>query len=295
MARSSDLIYNQMITYLQATYGQVGQPFYHLFNDINGNPLTLSKTNFVAMILEVNSYNDAVFEQLLDQYQLVIQELISAGTPNTYAWIQQAVLNFQYSASVPQIAVLNMTTLVPGYAILNPALRIITQCAVVPNTALPGSILIKCAVGGTPLTTPQVAALNSYLLTIMPPIHWTVISVNPDLLMTGATIYYNGQYNLTFITTNVVAAINNYLSSLPFNGTVILSDLVKAVKSVQGVNDFVLQQVEARADATSSTLANKLVDNFKENSRSYSTFAGQIIPDTQSGRTLADTLVFNIG
>ena len=284
-----------MITYLQATYGQVGEPFYYLFNDINGNPLTLSKTNFVAMILEVNSYNDAVFEQLLDQYQITIQGLIDAGTPNTYAWIQQAVLNFQYSASVPQIATLDTTTLIPSYAVVNPALRIITQCAVVPNTALPGSILIKCSVGGTPLSSPQLASLNSYLLTIMPPIHWTVISVLPDLFMCGADVYYNGQYNLTFITTNVENAINNYLSSLPFNGTVVLSDLEKAVKAIAGVSDFVLRQIEAYGSNTTSVNAVKLVNAYTLIKRNYSTYSGQVIIDTNTGRTLADTLIFNIG
>src|ERR1700751_244617 len=295
MARSSDLIYNQMIAYLQATYGQVGQPFYHLFNDVNGNPLTPSKTNFVAMILEVNSYNDAVFEQLLDQYQITIQGLIDAGTPNTYAWVQKTVLNFQYSASVPQIATLDPVTLIPFYPVVNTSLRIINECAVVPNTALPGSIIIKCSISGTPLSSPQLAALNSYLLTVMPPIHWTVISVLPDFLMCGADVYYNGQYNLTFITTNVFAAINGYLSSLPFNGTVVLSDLEKIVKAVPGVNDFVFRQVEARGTSIVPASAIKLVNNYTLVKRNYPTQSGQIIIDTYSGRDLASTVNFNIG
>jgi hypothetical protein len=293
MARSSAQISAALMNYLQTTYGQVNQPFYNYFNDINGNPITPSNTAFLTMVIDVVSWGDNLFEQLLDQYQLDVEAAIAAGVPETSDWIKQQVLNFQYSATTPQI--LQFTNLVPAYPSILPALRIVTQCAITTDPTIPAAYVVKCKASGSVLTTPQITALSSYLDILMPPgLHFAILTAPDDFIMIGATIYYDGQYALTSVQTNVQNAITTYLSSLPFNGVVDLSDLMVLIKSVSGVKDITWSQVEARAYNVVVGSATKLVNASTMLQRNYATYSGSVIPDTATGRDLASTLVYSI-
>lgn len=233
------------------------------------------------------------FEQLLDIYQSTIEAKMIEAPAGTNAWLRSRVLLFQYDAVTPQYIQFNNTNYSFYYDVPNTALCIVTSCAVITN---PNKVvLVKVAKGGStpvPLSSLEKAALTTYLDYInFAGVYFELISADADFIMVGADIYYDGQF-ASVIVQNVKDAINNYVQNLPFNGLIVLSKLEDAIQSVQGVNDVVFSNVEARPNATIPANAFKLVSAYDVLLRNYSTFAGYSITDTATGRTLDDTLNF---
>ena len=240
-------------------------------------------TRLVATII-------AFFEQMLDVFKSEIETIVSVGAPSTPQWIQDRVFKFQYDAINPQI--LEIIDLVPQYPSINTDLQIVTRCSVKTNFS--NNVNVKVAKGTTPepLDVSELSALQRYLTIIgVAGINYQAQSLYSDKLMVNASIYYNGQYS-AIISDNVQLAITNYLSNIPFDGQVIISDLEGAIKAVAGVNDVVLNEVYARAHVTLYVDATKLVTESQLLLRNWNTIAGYIVPETELTHTLADTLTY---
>lgn len=234
-----------------------------------------------------------LLEQLLDLYRVNVEAIAASAAPSTAAWLQKQIFNWQYSASNPQV--IQFTNFAPVYPIVDSTLRIVSRCSV--TTTLSGKVLIKVATGSTPgpLSAPQIAALNAY---VNPPnglgvtgIIYVVSSLSADQLYVSAQIFYQGQYS-SVIQVNVIAAINNYLANIPFNGNLKISDLEGAIKAVEGVNDVILTDVKARPDSLPLASATALVSGADVLARLWVTVAGYVISETTAANTLADTLIF---
>ena len=110
--------------------------------------------------------------------------------------------------------------------------------------------------------------------------------------MPGYDIYYDGSY-WAVISASVQLALTTYFASFDgdnFNGTLKLSTLETVLLSVPGVKDVVARQVEIRPASVSPTGATQLVNDYQTLFRQYGTYAGYIVADTASGRTLNDVL-----
>lgn len=235
----------------------------------------------------------AMLEQLIDIFKLSVETTAAAAAPASYSWLQAQVFQFQYSAVLPQIV--QFINFAPSYPIVDPTLQIITRCSI--TTSLSNSVLIKVAKGVTPgpLSSPEIIALTAY---INPPfgigvagINYVVSSKNSDKLYVQATIFYQGTYS-SVIQLNVINAINTFLSTLPFNGQMKISDLESAIRTVAGVNDIQFANVSARADAVSFGSGTFLVQSGNELSRLWATDSGYIVNETTAGQDLANTLSF---
>lgn len=313
MARSQQNIYNQMT----ANYTTVMQSTFNV--TVNQNiflPANWSMYNLIGLIFWIVAGGMAIFEQIFDNYTSGIEALISVASPGTALWIQNMCINvFQYSATTPQILQFDITgtTVSPYYPTVNTALRIVTQCAVVPGIF--GTTIIKVATGGsnpvplTPGTGGQLIALQAFLNLITDPGIQIIASSNqPDKLFLMATINYNGQYS-AIISSTVIAAINAYLTSIPTTGIVApsspvgvmrLTDLIMAVRAIPGVIDFELENVNARIDAnplvlgtynmvsTNSAATPPTFDWEMNEWQSGLNGAGYIIPENQSGFSFTD-------
>lgn len=232
----------------------------------------------------------ALFEQLLDIFKSEVETTVSLSAPQTPQWLQNKVFAFQYDATTPQIV--QLINLVPQYPTVNADLRIVTRCSV--KSTVNNVVLIKVAKSEPPqaLTSGELSALQSYVDIIgVAGINYTVTSSTSDKLFVDANIFYNGMYT-TGIQDTVIAAIENYLANIPFDGVLKVSDLEAAIKSVTGVNDVVLNNVRARDNATTLSNAQYLVQNTAIVGRTWATVAGYIVGETTSGNTLADTLTF---
>lgn len=229
-------------------------------------------------------------EQLLDIFTANNEAIAAAATPATPAWIAKKVLEFQYSATNPQV--IQLIDLVPTYPVIATELRIITRCSVV--TTLSNQVKIKVAKGTTPtaLSADELSALQDYVNTIgVAGVTYLVESSEADKLFVGGDIYYAGQYSAV-IAANVITAIESYLATIPFNGTLKISDLEKTIRNVTGANDVVLRNIAARRDTDVFADATFLVQDNTLVSRLWQTVSGYIIGETTSGDTLTDSLNF---
>lgn len=231
----------------------------------------------------------ATEEQLMDVFKAEIEALAADVPPGTPSWVQSQVFLFQYDPNNPQVV--QLVNLMPQYPQTITADQIITRCSV--TTDLSGNVTIKVAKQSPPvaLVASELSALQDYINTIgFAGITYTCTTANADQLYLSATIYYKGQYSAV-IQANVIAAMNSFLSSIPFNGDMQVSDIEGAIKAVAGVVDVVLVNVGARQDSDPLNTSN-LVSNSQWVNRLWNTISGYIIGETSSGNDFASTLNF---
>ncbi len=229
-------------------------------------------------------------EQLIDIFTANVESIAAKAAPATPAWLQDQIFKFQYSATNPQV--IQLIDFAPAYPVPDTTLQIITRCSVTTN--LSNSVIIKVAKGDTPgpLTSDELSALQDYINTIgIAGVVYTATSNDSDKLYVQANVYYKGQYSAV-IQANVIAAIESFLSAIPFNGQAKVTDLENAIRNVDGVNDVVLVNVKARANSTAFASGSYLVQNQQVIGRLWNTVAGYIVGETDSGNTLADSLNF---
>lgn len=295
MARTISVIQNSIIANLVNAASLVG---------VTITPSEWSQYDYRQLISYVIAVAIATTEQLWDAFISLIEGKIAQAAPQTGAWFKAQMLKFQFSATDPQIIQFNETEFYPYYTTVNTALQVIKYCSVVGTSF--GRTIIKVAaqVGGVPVDLDtafpsSLAAAQSYADTIaIPGIAYVVQSGNSDKLYIAATIYYQGAYS-AIIQTNVITAIETYLSNIPFDGVVLVSNLELTIKAVAGVNDVILTNVQARPDATAYGSGTNLVVGVDGDSptgnwiqRSWATVAGYIVPETTATHTLADSLYF---
>lgn len=237
--------------------------------------------------------SQAFMEQRFGVLQTEIETTVASAIPGTPAWIQAQVLKFQ-SGNVVQVD----TDFTFNYP--DPQLpEIITSCAVVVSTS--GSISIKVAKGGTtpvPLSAGELIELSAYLDSILPAGQVPyIISTDADTLQIGSVanptiVYYNGQYNST-IQANVIAALESFMTLLPFNGLIKISTIEDVILAVPGVVDVELSAVIATPDGGSPVVLISDASDPVFLARSYQTYAGYV---TNSGSPddFASTITFEV-
>jgi hypothetical protein len=231
-----------------------------------------------------------LLEQIIDTFTTANELKISQGIPATASWINSKVLEFQYSATNPQIV--QLVNFTPVYPVIDKSLRIITRCSVV--TTLSSQVIVKVAKNDPPvaLTSTELSSLQSYINQIgVIGVNYNCQSLTSDKLYIDAEVYFDGQYS-TVIQARVISAINTFLSTLSFNGILKVSDIELAVRDVVGVNDILLKNVKMRSDVTPFTGGTFLIQNNTVISRIYPTVSGYIVGETTTGNTFADKLTF---
>lgn len=229
-------------------------------------------------------------ETLWDVFKSDLEADIADAPIGTDKWVQAQAYKFQYDAITPQIITLN--NFVPSYTTVDTTKQIITRASV---KTLPARIVsVKVAKQEPPiaLTPTELTSFKGYLDEIsFAGVQYNTVSYSPDNLMIGATVYYNGQYSST-ITADTISAINTYLQEIPFDGVVRISKIEDAIQGVNGVTDVILNNVAIRADSTPFSATTYMVQNNTEIYNKYNMYAGYAVPETTTGYTLTDTLVF---
>ena len=281
MARTIAVIQQQMLDSIAA-------------DPVLGPALTsTSKRAIYTLFTFIMAVAISIHEQLMDIFTSNVETIAATAAPATPAWLQAQIFKFQYSDVNPQI--IQFINGAPTYPVVDPTLRIITQCSVTTTAA--NIVQIKCAVGTPPgsFASPQIDALKAY---VNPPfgigiagVTYKITSAPADNLYIAAKIYFSGSY-APVIQATVIAAINLFLSTIPFNGVMKLSDLELAIKSVPGVTDVFFINVQARAFDTTFGSGTSLVAAQIEVARLWDTVSGYIIQETTAGQTFANSLNF---
>lgn len=260
----------------------------------NANP-TLSTLTSTSQTAKWNLYYFivasciAIFEQLQDIFKTELETIASTAAPSTPQWTRNKVLAFQTG----DVAELNTNTFVIEYPTINTANQILTRCAVV--TAPNRTVLIKVAKSDppTPVSSGELAELQSYVETFNPAgIAFTLINDDSDKMEVAATVYYNGQYSAV-ISTNVEAALNNYMANLPFNGVISTQAVVDAIQAVEGVISVSLARILVRRNTVAYGLGVTLYNlSGGVDVVQYQTISGYVEEETTATHTFADTLSY---
>jgi hypothetical protein len=250
-----------------------------------------SQVSLFNLFIDVVSMAIFTFEVILDQLKSDIQAIADAAVSGNNKWVQNQMFLFQYGD------VVQLINFVPTYSPVDPTHRLITQCAVKDRGN--GIIDVKVAKGSTPpfspLAAPELAALKDYYFGTATTegvgfagVNTNFITLDPDRLWVNGDIYFLGQYVEATVKTEVITAINNFLSSFSgeaFNGRVFMIKLIDAIQQVPGVSRVYLNGIKARAAAIPYSSATSIdIQGF------YDTVAGHIISEDESGQTLNDTL-----
>lgn len=229
-------------------------------------------------------------EKLWDLFKVELETIVDNAPVGTDSWVQAQALKFQYSATDPQVV--SLVNFVPSYSVVDTDLQIITRCSV---KTLPNRIVsIKVAKSDPPseLTATELSSFKGYLDDIsFAGVQYNAVSLTSDKLYLDAEIFYNGQYS-TVISDNVIAAVNDYLANIPFDGYVRVSALYDAIQNVAGVTDVIINDMAIRADATAFGSKTYLVQNNTTIYNKYPTFAGYVVEETTGSNTFVDKLTF---
>lgn len=231
-------------------------------------------------------------EQKFDIFKEELELIALRAVPGTAQWMQRQVLNFQYSATIPQVVILK--DFYPTYDPVLPELRIIKRCSV--KQQADRVVLVKVAtvdsIGNLiPVPTVPFNSLKGYLSKIQfVGTKVTLLTKNADRVYLQLDIYYDGEYVESTVKTNVILAVENYLATLPFNDVFSNSSLEDAIQKVAGVKDVVLKNVVTRQDTVLITDPGtvKLVQNYLEVKKDYETSAGYMIREDTATYKLED-------
>jgi len=250
------------------------------------------KTGIAESFARIHAKAASIVSLAFSSFMNEVNQVLINNTPGTTRWISIIIKKFQYGDALKE----DMATLMPFYSIVNPSKRIITNCSAVTNEN--GKIIIKIAKGTDvlePLTMDELDAAKDYYSAFAPAgIITEFVSKRSDKLYLKAQIFYKGQYAGT-IQEDVKIKIKQFLETLPFDGTLIISALEESIKSVTGVVDLVLKDVWAREDSTPIANATKLISDYTQNIqgsvilRNWQTHAGYMSPESTTGYTLLDT------
>lgn len=259
---------------------------------------SISKVALWNVLFYVPALMIQLFEQLLDIFKKEIEDTVSNNYVGTPKWIRLKSLEFQYSATVPQIVEINSETYKIAYPVVDTSLRIITR--VTADTDLNREVNIKIAKSEPPvqLSGPEETAYLDYLKEInVAGVEYNVINAVSDKLYLDAEIFYNGQY-ISVISDTVEAALNDYLAKIAFqdnnDGKIQVIEIAKAIKSVPGVIDLKIKDIWLRPHTTPLVNAFKLVDNYSVVIISSIPYSGYVVEETTASNTWADKLTYTI-
>ena len=263
--------------------------------DLNGLT-SVSQSALWRLIMFVCASAINEFETLKESFLQEIKDTAKVAISGTSEWWQSEVLKFQYDETPGNEQVVQeLEPGIVGYPITDSALQVVSRASVTEQSNR--RLLIKVAVGEDdnlgPASAAQIIAIQDYSNKV----GWTGIpterrSEEADRLRIDAKIYFSGQFVELNVKTNVILAIQAYLASISvdkFDGTIVVSALIDAIQSVDGVNDVDSQGFSA--------LLRKFTDLPGDNgnilvNRRQETFAGYVVTEDETGVTLEDTLTF---
>lgn len=228
MARTIEQIQGAMITQIAA------DPNLAALN-------STSKVSIYRLFTFVVAFAIWALESLFDTHKKEVEDIIEAKFPHRPSWYRTKALEFQYGYDLIADSDKYDNTLLTDEQIENS--RIIKYSAVTKNA---GRLLIKIAkeTGSvlSPLSAGEKEAFGAYVDEITDcGVVYTVINNQPDQLLLTLQIFCDplvlNASGMSILNGNypVQEAILQYMKELPFNGELVLFDLERKIKEVDGV------------------------------------------------------------
>lgn len=228
MARSIEVIANEMFTQITADPNLAG---------LNST----SKVSIYRLFVFVVAFSIWVLETLFDTHKKEVESIIEEKFPHRPSWYRTKAKAFQYGYDLIEDSDKYDNTGLTDEQI--EASKIVKYSAVTKNG---GQLLIKIASenGGVlaPITAPQKVSFDAYIEEITDcGVKYVVINNLPDILLLNLQIFRDplvldeSGMNILSGKYPVQDAILEYMKELPFNGELVLFELERKLKAVEGV------------------------------------------------------------
>lgn len=180
------------------------------------------------------------YEVLMDKLRAEVEEIRDASVPGTVEWYRLKAFDWQNGHPVILVAGR------PGYAVDDPASRIVARSAVLELPT--GGLIVKVAKassgGLSALNSTELASIVGYYREI----HFAgtpvaVLSQNADVLKITGTVYHDGTLAASDVSAAIDVAIKNYLAARPFNGRIRYAEIMAEIMAVAGVSDLLAMAV----------------------------------------------------
>lgn len=189
--------------------------------------------------LWINVVSNAIFgmEQIFAKDQANLIDLTERRRYGTVNWYASECLKFQLGDQL----IFNSTTGQFYYAEIDESLQIIKRSAVIEDSTS-GELIIKVAKQIAselaPLETIERLAFKSYIEEIkVAGTNITVISFAPDTINISAGVFYDGNILLADLQATILSTLNDFKVNAPFNGVVLVNDIIEALRSIDGIDD----------------------------------------------------------
>ena len=201
-----------------------------------------SKLSFENILFDIISYSIWLLEQLFDTHKKELNEIIEAKMPHRPSWYRTKAKAFQYGHDLIFDSDKYDNTGFSDEQIEQS--KIVKYSAVTKNG---GQLLIKIATENdgvlSPITAEQKISFDAYIDEIADcGVKYVVVNNQPDILLLTMQIFIdplvlNAQgMNILTGKYTVQDAILQYMKELPFNGEIVLFELERKIKEVEGVN-----------------------------------------------------------
>ncbi len=219
-------------------------------------------------------------EVLFDRLRAEVDQIIARAPIGTAAWFCDRAKEWQPGTPLALVGGR------PGYAVVDPAARLITQASAREDTS--ARLVVKVAKGDAltgalePLSEEEAREAFAYLDRIRPAgIRLSLASRAADRLRLAGAVHYDPLLDPAALAPLVRTAITAALRALTFDGELLISSLVDAVQAVPGVRDVTLNaSVRLGADAPTPV------------ARAWNSPAGYLIEEDEADQDWLTTLQF---
>lgn len=247
MARSIQEIYAQMVAE-KTSYANLNalQPNIDDVQTLLNDLTTTSKAAKWRLFFYICAFAIWVLEMLMDEHKAELEARIAEARVGTKQWYRAEAMKYQIGDELEYINGKYQ------YAIIDEAKKIIKKCAVV---VVNGQVIFKVAKSdGSLLSSPQLSAFRNYINKITFAGTVTQVESNsPDALQISYRIHYDplvldstGKLLSDGVTLPVNKAVQDFISSIEFNGELVLTELTDAVQKAAGVVNPVLVSASAK-------------------------------------------------
>ena len=280
MARTIAEIYDEMIAE-KANFGVLDglQPTVDTTQSLLSDLTSTSKVAIWRLIFYIAAVAIWTHEKLFDSHKQEITDLIAAQRLGSLQWYVAQAKKYQHGDSLSW----NDSTYRFEYIALNSDKQIISQAAAIE---VGGKLVVKVAKNGTsglvPLSSAEKTAFSEYMDKIkFAGTRVQVITEQADDLQLDMHVVYDplvlsntGESFENAGSFPVEAAVKNFIQYLPFNAALVINELEVAIKQVEGVNDVIIKDAQARFGSI------PFQDILATDQEKYQSFSGYMSIDT---------------
>ena len=247
MARTIQQIYDEIITEKE-TFASLngllpdGTRYDNLLSELSSASQVASWRLFVYIV----AVGHWVLETFFDAFVVDVKEIAARAIPGTLRWYAERAKEFQLGDTLEVIE--DKAT----YAVIDETKQIVTNASATENSGL---VFIKVAKTVTnvlvALDAGELTQFDAYMHDIkFAGVFLNISSLNADALLAIMEVVYDPILDPLIVQANVIAAINTYISNLPFDANLKRIALVDQIQEVEGIIDVIIASLQGKQGLT---------------------------------------------